>query len=82
MILIIINPFPAIHNNCFLLSLLLMYIGGIYCKQNGTRSECSFTIKMGILANSEDPDQIKHNLVFHQGLHCCLRPKKSSEKEI
>ena len=70
-ILNIINPFPTVHNNCFL-SLLLMYFVGIYCKQNGTRSdsECPFPIKMGILANSEDPDQITHNVVFHLGLHC------------
>ena len=35
------NPSPAIYNNCYLLSLLLMYFGGIYCKQYGPRSGCS-----------------------------------------
>ena len=29
--------------------------------------------KMGILANSEDPDEMQHNAAFHQGLHCLLR---------
>ena len=28
---ILFNPFPAIHNNCHLLS--LMFFGGLYCKQ-------------------------------------------------
>ena len=31
----------AIHDNCNLLSLLLMYFGGLYCKHNGPRSDCS-----------------------------------------
>ena len=34
------------------------------------------------LANSEDPDEILHHTAFHQGLHCLLRQKPSSEKEI
>ena len=25
---------------------------------------------MSIFANSEDPDEMQHNAVFHQGLHC------------
>ena len=29
----IINRFPAIHNNCRLYSLLLTFLGGLYCKQ-------------------------------------------------
>ena len=37
---------------------------------------------MGTLANSEDPDEMPHNAAFHQGLHCLLRLKLSSEKEI
>ena len=28
---------------------------------------------MGILANSEDPDEMPQNVVFNQGLHCLLR---------
>ena len=28
---------------------------------------------MGTMANSEDPDEMPHNAVFHQGLHCLLR---------
>ena len=34
------------------------------------------------LANSEDPDERQHNVAFHEGLHCLLRQKQSSEKEI
>ena len=34
---------------------------------------------MCTLTNSEDPDD---NAAFHQGLHCLLRQKQSSEKEI
>ena len=34
------------------------------------------------LANSEDPDEMQHNAAFHQGLHCLLRLKQSSETDI
>ena len=37
---------------------------------------------MSYLANSEDPDEILHYAAFHQCLHCLLRQKQSSEKEI
>ena len=37
---------------------------------------------MGTLANSEDPDEMPHHAAFHQGLHCLLRLKPSSEKNI
>ena len=37
---------------------------------------------MCTLANSEDPDEMLHNAAFHQGLHCLLRQKQISEKEI
>ena len=37
---------------------------------------------MGNLANREDPDEMPHNAVFHQGLHCLPRQDRSSEKEI
>ena len=37
---------------------------------------------MGTLANNENPDEMPHNAAFHQGLHCLLRQKQSSEKEI
>ena len=37
---------------------------------------------MGILENSEDPDEMPHNAAFHQGLHCLLRQNRSSEKEM
>ena len=30
--------------------------------------------------DGEDPDQLLHNVAFHQGLHCLLRQKWSSEK--
>ena len=28
---------------------------------------------MGTFANSEDPDEMPHNVAFHRGLHCLLR---------
>ena len=34
------------------------------------------------LANSEDPDELPHNVAFHQGLHYLIIQKQSSEKEI
>ena len=37
---------------------------------------------MGTLSNSEDPDEMPHNTAFHLGLHCLLRLKRSSEKEV
>ena len=33
---------------------------------------------MGTLANSEDPDEIRRNASFHQGLHFLLRLIQSS----
>ena len=33
--------FPAIHDYCCLLSHLLMYFGGLYCKKYRRRSDCS-----------------------------------------
>ena len=37
---------------------------------------------MYIMVNSEDPDESQHNAAFHLGLHCLLKPKESSDKEI
>ena len=37
---------------------------------------------MSTLANSDDPDEMLHYAAFHQGLHCSLSQKRSSEKEI
>ena len=37
---------------------------------------------MGTLTNSEDPDEMQHNAAFHQCLHCLLRLKLTSDKEI
>ena len=34
------------------------------------------------MANSEDPDEMLHNVAFHQGLRCLLRQHHSSEKKI
>ena len=34
------------------------------------------------MSNSEDPDERQHNAAFHLGLHCLLKPKESSDKEI
>ena len=36
---------------------------------------------LGTLANSEDPDEMLHNLAFHVGQHCLLRQNQSSEKK-
>ena len=36
---------------------------------------------MHIFSSSEDPDEMPHNAAFHQGLHCLLKQKLSSEKE-
>ena len=35
---------------------------------------------MGTFTNIEDPDEMPHNAAFHQGLHCLLRLKRSSDK--
>ena len=35
------NPSPAIYNNCYLLSLLLMYFGCINCEEYGPILGCS-----------------------------------------
>ena len=37
---------------------------------------------MGTLANSEDPDEMQHNVAFHRGLHCLLRLKQPAGTEI
>ena len=37
---------------------------------------------MGILANSEDPDEMQHYAAFHQGLHYLLLLKQPSGTEI
>ena len=37
---------------------------------------------MGILANSEDPDEMQHNAAFHQCLHCLLKLKQHTRTEI
>ena len=36
---------------------------------------------MGTFTNSEDPDEMLHNVAFHQGLHCLLRLKRYSDKK-
>ena len=40
------------------------------------------TPKMGILANSEDPDEMLHNAAFHQGLDCLQRLKQTSGRKM
>ena len=37
---------------------------------------------MGNLANSEDPDKMHHNVVFHQGRRCLLILKQPSGTNI
>ena len=36
---------------------------------------------LGTLTNTVDPDEMPHIVAFHQGLHCLLRLKGSSENE-
>ena len=36
----------------------------------------------GTLANSEEPDEMRHDAAFHQGLHCLLIQNRSSKKKI
>ena len=36
-------------------------------------------IKTGTLANRQDPDEMLHNVAFHQGLHCLLRQKNEMQ---
>ena len=38
--------------------------------------------QMSPLANSEDPDEMLHNVVFLQSLHSLLRQKLSSDKKL
>ena len=40
------------------------------------------TPKLCTFTNSEDPDEMPHNAAFHLGLHCLLRQKQTSEKDI
>ena len=39
------------------------------------------TRKKGILVNSENPDEMPHDLAFHQSLHCLQRLKQSSRQK-
>ena len=34
------------------------------------------------LANSEDPDEMRHNAAFHRGLHCLVIQNQSSVKKM
>ena len=36
---------------------------------------------MSTFTNSEDPDEMPHNAAFHQGFHCLLKLKRSSDKK-
>ena len=38
--------------------------------------------EVNTLANNEDPDEMPHNVAFHQSLHCLLIQEESSDKEI
>ena len=37
---------------------------------------------MGTLINIEHPGEMPHKVAFHQGLHCLLGQKQSSEAKI
>ena len=43
---VMVNPFPAIHDNCHLLPHLLMYFDCLYFKQYGPRTDYSLRIKL------------------------------------
>ena len=50
-----------------------------------TYFKCTFNplkTETGMFANSEDPDEMPHNAIFHQDLHYVLRQNRSSEKEL
>ena len=36
---------------------------------------------MGGFTNSGDPDEMMHNVAFHQGLHCLIRSKDLQTKK-
>ena len=36
---------------------------------------------MHTLTNNEEPDEMRHNDAFHQGLHCLLSGKGSQRKK-
>ena len=36
---------------------------------------------MRTLANSENPDEMSHNVTFHLGLHCLLNKKKDLQRK-
>ena len=37
---------------------------------------------MGTFTNSEDPDEMPHNVALQQDLQCLLKQKRSSDKKI
>ena len=49
--------------------------------KTGTLAKNTETAKTGTLANREDPDEMQHDAAFHQGRHCLLKLKQSSETE-
>ena len=44
--------------------------------------EIKFSRKFSNLQYSEDPVEMLHHVAFQQGLHCMLRQRLSSEKEM
>ena len=42
-LIIFVNPFPAIRDNCRLLSRLMMFFDSLYCKQSGIKVFASMT---------------------------------------
>ena len=43
---------------------------------------CILETPNGYFGKHEDPDEMPHKVAFHQDLHCLLRLKPSSEKDI
>ena len=41
----------------------------------------SYASKMRTLANSEGPDEMPHDVAFHQGLHCLTRQNDLQRKK-
>ena len=63
--------------SCMIINSLVYYTDIIWLNPISTSDS-----KMRTLSNSEDPDEMLHSAAFHQGLHCLLRLKRTSEQGI
>ena len=69
---VFLNPFPGIHNNCRLLSHLLVHFSSLFLKHYGPRSDCSDCSLRSSLIRV-------HSVCYH-GFVCfvALRPKSTA----